>query len=289
MKAVMPTMVAFRAAERKSDAVGKAVGQHRRSVARDRAIRNRGRAAILSFPDLDQPFLHCPYSRFGTVTGFELPKYVLHMLFNRFDADFKRAADFAIRQAKGQVPQHLHLAVGEWDAFAVGRAAADHAWYSALCPAGCPAQAGGRCGLAGNAAGRIADHAQCVDRGVGCAAVAEPDRGRSTAVHVVPAAVAERAGRPSRRGRGDGKTELRGLRDGAPANGWLISCHQSAVNQTFVARRKQLAQQLVQTSRLHPYPATHKREPAGSAASASRKMPGAQIGCPKGCLTYNNL
>ncbi len=45
---------------------------------------------------LDEAFFHGPDGCFGAIAGFELAEDVLHVLFDGFDADVERTADFTI-------------------------------------------------------------------------------------------------------------------------------------------------------------------------------------------------
>ena len=79
-----------------------------------RCGRARAMADVLEAQaDLNQPALDGPNGCLGTVRDRDLAKNVLHMLFDRFDADRQRAANFLIAEAQCQVAKHLQLASGQ--------------------------------------------------------------------------------------------------------------------------------------------------------------------------------
>ena len=61
----------------------------------------------------DQPLAHGPDGGLGAVGDGDLAQDVLHVLFDRLDADRQRAADLLVAQTQRHVPQDLCLAVGE--------------------------------------------------------------------------------------------------------------------------------------------------------------------------------
>ena len=63
---------------------------------------------------LDQPFAHGPNRGLRAIGQRDLAQDILHVLFDRFDADRQRMADFLVAQAQRHVTQHLRFA--RWSA-----------------------------------------------------------------------------------------------------------------------------------------------------------------------------
>ena len=79
--------------------------------------------------ELDQALANRPNSRLGSIGDPNFSQNMLHMLFDRLNADSKRFADFPVAQAHGYVSQDLGFSVGQRAVGIPGK----NAFHSRLC------------------------------------------------------------------------------------------------------------------------------------------------------------